>query len=75
MPDASPNPSDTSHADVGIVHATSIELAPFLDRCDRVRKYLGGGLVFRLLRNNMVGFYLAGGPDGATFSVGGGWAF
>lgn len=35
----------------------------------------GGGLVVRLLRNNMVGFYLAGGPDGAMFSVGGGWAF
>ena len=38
---------DLTHADIGIVHATPIEISPFLDRCDRVRKYTGGDLVFR----------------------------
>ncbi len=46
MPDAEPHP-DLSHADVGIVHATAMEVAPFLDRCDRIRKYVGGNLVFQ----------------------------
>ena len=45
-PDAEP-PPDFTHADVGFVHATSMELAPFLDRCERVRKYTGGDFVFR----------------------------
>ncbi len=38
---------DFTHAHVGIVHATAMEVAPFLDRCERVRKYSGGKLVFR----------------------------
>src|SRR5258708_6876136 len=45
-PDAEP-PPDFTHADVGFVHATGMELAPFLDRCDRVRKYTGGDFTFR----------------------------
>ncbi len=47
MPDdAEPRP-DFTHAHVGIVHATAMEVAPFLDRCDRVRKYTGGNFTFR----------------------------
>jgi adenosylhomocysteine nucleosidase len=38
---------DTVHADIGIVYATGIEIAPLLDRCDRIRKYLGGKFTFR----------------------------
>lgn len=38
---------DKAHADVGIVAALPMELAPFLDRCERVRKYTGGNFVFR----------------------------
>jgi adenosylhomocysteine nucleosidase len=38
---------DPSHADVGIVCALPIELAPFLARCERVRKYSGSNFVFR----------------------------
>lgn len=38
---------DFSHADIGIVSALPMELAPFLDRCDRVRKYSGGHFTFR----------------------------
>ena len=38
---------DTSHADVGIVCALPIELGAFLDRCDRVKKYVGYDFVFR----------------------------
>jgi adenosylhomocysteine nucleosidase len=45
-PDTEP-PPDFTHADVGFVHATAMELAPFLDRCERVRKYVGGDFVFR----------------------------
>lgn len=44
MPDDVP---DTIHADIGIVYATSIEIGPLLDRCDRVRKYIGGKFTFR----------------------------
>jgi adenosylhomocysteine nucleosidase len=44
--DAEPQP-DFTHAHVGIVHATAMEVAPFLDRCDRVRKYTGGNFTFR----------------------------
>lgn len=40
-------PPDLAHADVGIVHATSMELAPFWERCDRVRTYNSGDFVFR----------------------------
>jgi len=39
--------ADSSHADIGIVCALRIELAAFLDRCDRVKKYTGGEFVFR----------------------------
>ena len=39
--------SDLAHADVAIVCAPRIELKPFLDRCDRLRKYTGGKFVFR----------------------------
>lgn len=46
MADAAQQPNLT-HADVGIVHATAMEVSPFLERCDRVRKYTGGDLVFR----------------------------
>src|SRR5580765_203141 len=45
-PDAEP-PPDFTHVDVGFVYVTSMELTPFLDRCDRVRKYVGGDFVFR----------------------------
>ena len=48
MPDHVPELSgpDLAHADIGIVYATKMEVAPFLDRCDRVRKYTGGKFVF-----------------------------
>ncbi|HEY3968179.1 MAG TPA: 5'-methylthioadenosine nucleosidase [Planctomycetaceae bacterium] len=46
MADAEQQP-DFTHADVGVVHATAMEVASFLERCDRVRKYSGGDLVFR----------------------------
>lgn len=44
-PDAPGN--DLAHADIGIVCALPIEINPFLDRCERVRKYSGGDFVFR----------------------------
>jgi adenosylhomocysteine nucleosidase len=47
MTDAAEPQRDFTHAQVGIVHATGMEAAPFLKRCDRVRKYVGGDLVFR----------------------------
>ena len=40
-------PEDTTHADIGIVYATPMELAPFLERCERVREYQGGDFTFR----------------------------
>jgi adenosylhomocysteine nucleosidase len=40
-------PVDTSHADIGIVCALPIELGAFLDRCQRVKKYVGSNFVFR----------------------------
>ena len=46
MPDPESKP-DYTHADVGIVHATAMEVEPFLGRCDRLRKYSGGSLIFR----------------------------
>jgi adenosylhomocysteine nucleosidase len=39
--------ADTSHADIGIVCALPIELGAFLDRCERVKKYIGSNFVFR----------------------------
>jgi adenosylhomocysteine nucleosidase len=39
--------SDASRADIGIVCALAIELAPFLKKCLNVRKYSGGRFVFR----------------------------
>jgi len=39
--------SDFSHASIGIVSALPIELGAFLGRCERVRKYQGGGFVVR----------------------------
>ncbi|MEX0715348.1 MAG: 5'-methylthioadenosine nucleosidase [Planctomycetaceae bacterium] len=53
MPDArtaaaaDPPADDKAHADVGIVAALPIEMGPFLDRCERVRKYSGGPFTFR----------------------------
>lgn len=44
--DSHPEP-DLAHADIGIVSALPMELAPFLQRCTRVRKYTGGDFVFR----------------------------
>ncbi len=44
MPEAS---VDLAHADIGLVAALPIEVAAFMDRCDRVKKYKGNGLVFR----------------------------
>ncbi len=38
---------DLTHAEVGIVHATEMEISPLLSRCDRVSKYTGGDLVVR----------------------------
>ncbi|MFN0053465.1 MAG: 5'-methylthioadenosine nucleosidase [Planctomycetales bacterium] len=46
MPESTAHP-DAIHADVGIVHATAIELNPFFERCERLRKYLGGKYTFR----------------------------
>lgn len=39
--------ADAAHADIGIVCALPIEVAAFLDRCERKRKYAGGEFVFR----------------------------
>ena len=47
MTDADRPQTDAAHADIGIVAALPMELAPFLDRCDRVRKYTGGDFKFR----------------------------
>jgi adenosylhomocysteine nucleosidase len=48
-----PNPeriadrADAAHADIGIVCALPIEMAGFLARCERVRKYSGSDFTFR----------------------------
>lgn len=42
-----PPAADTAHADIGIVCALKLELAEYLDSCDRVRKYAGGEFTFR----------------------------
>ncbi|QDU38773.1 5'-methylthioadenosine/S-adenosylhomocysteine nucleosidase [Maioricimonas rarisocia] len=47
MSETSEPTSDKAHADIGIVCALKMELGPFLARCDRVRKYVGGKFVFR----------------------------
>ena len=39
--------TDYARADIGIVSALPLELAAFLSRCDRVRKYTGGNFTFR----------------------------
>jgi len=68
MPDAEQKP-DFTHAHIGIVHATAMEVAPFLDRCERVRKYSGGDLIFRggLLGEIRIAFAQSGmGPGRAT---------
>src|SRR4029079_5971483 len=46
MPDAPPT-TDTVHADIGIVYATALELAPLFDRCEKVRKYVAARLTYR----------------------------
>lgn len=46
MTDA-PAAADAAHADIGIVCALKLELADYLDKCDRVRKYTGGNFTFR----------------------------
>ncbi len=38
---------DTAHCDIGLVCALPLEVAPFLERCDRVKKYTGGAFTFR----------------------------
>lgn len=47
MTDNSSTDQDPAHADIGIVTALPMEMAPFLDRCEKVRKYSGGEFVFR----------------------------
>jgi adenosylhomocysteine nucleosidase len=42
-----PPAADPAHADIGIVCALKLEITPFLERCDRVRKYTGGDFTFR----------------------------
>jgi adenosylhomocysteine nucleosidase len=42
-----PPAADTAHADIGIVCALKLELAEYLEKCDRVRKYTGGDFTFR----------------------------
>lgn len=38
---------DKTHADIGLVCALPMEIQPFLDRCEHVKKYTGGSYVFR----------------------------
>lgn len=38
---------DLAHADIGIVCALPIEIAPFLNHCEKVRNYKGNGFVIR----------------------------
>lgn len=59
---------DRSTADVAVVHALAIEMAPFVGKCDRVRKYLAPGLVIRggMLKEVRLGFVQCGmGPQRA----------
>ncbi|QDT43307.1 5'-methylthioadenosine/S-adenosylhomocysteine nucleosidase [Gimesia alba] len=39
--------ADKAHADIGLVCALPMEIQPFLDRCEHVKKYTGGSYVFR----------------------------
>jgi len=39
--------SDTAHCDIGIVCALRLELAPFLEQCEKVKQYTGGAFTFR----------------------------
>jgi adenosylhomocysteine nucleosidase len=41
------NALDTAHCDIGIVCALRLELAPFLERCHKVKQYTGGAFTFR----------------------------
>ena len=47
MSEESANTPDTAHADVAIVCALPLELAAFVSRLDRVKKYTGGSFTFR----------------------------
>tara|TARA_R110002111_G_scaffold209173_1_gene273111 strand:- start:179 stop:937 length:759 start_codon:yes stop_codon:yes gene_type:complete len=38
---------DKAHADIGLVCALPMEIQPFLDHCEHVKKYTGGSYVFR----------------------------
>jgi adenosylhomocysteine nucleosidase len=42
-----PPAADAAHSDVGIVCALKLELAEYLEKCDRVRRYTGGDFTFR----------------------------
>ncbi len=46
-PTDSSQPDDKAHADIGLVAALNIEVAPFLQRCLGPRKYVGGDFIFR----------------------------
>lgn len=39
--------SDLAHADVALVCALHMEIAPLLDRCEKPRKYVGGKFTYR----------------------------
>lgn len=39
--------NSAAHADIGIVCALPLEIAPFLDRCEKLRKYKGESFTFR----------------------------
>lgn len=41
------NQAEARRAEIGCVVALPIEIAPLLDRCEKVRKYSGGSFVFR----------------------------
>jgi adenosylhomocysteine nucleosidase len=46
--ESQPSPTlDLAHADIGVVSALALELAPFVERCSKVRKYVGGSFTFR----------------------------
>jgi len=42
-----PSGADPAHTDIGIVCSLKLEMATFLERCDRIRKYTGGDFKFR----------------------------
>lgn len=67
----SPEPKpDFQTAHIGLVHATGLELAPLIARCDRVHKYVAaGGVTFKggMLRDCRVAFAQVGmGPERAA---------